>query len=74
MATTQKGAAGQRAAQEPAGPEKEEWKLPPGYGTQSTGFRRAFEHAKGHGNEDKASLLYAEAWAHDFEETGTDDV
>lgn len=65
MATTQKQ---QDAAQEPATRE-EEWKLPPGYENQSTGFRRAFEHAKGNGNEDKASLLYAEAWAHDFEET-----
>jgi hypothetical protein len=63
----------QDAAQEGAGVE-EEFELPPSYENVSVGFRRAFEHAKRHGNEDKASLLYAEAWAHDFEETGADDV
>ena len=50
-----------------------EFELPPGYEDQSVGFKRAFEHAKRHGNGDKAALLYAEAWAHDFEETGLDD-
>jgi hypothetical protein len=52
---------------------EEEFELPPGYESRGVGFRRAFEHAKRHGNGDKAALLYAEAWAHDFEETGEDD-
>ena len=55
-------------------PQSEEWELPLGYKNASAGFRRAFEHAKRHGNPDKVSLLYAEAWAHDFEETRADDV
>ena len=59
-------------AQEAPG-ESEEFELPPGHEHQSVGFKRAFEHAKRHGNPDKSSLLYAEAWAHDFEETGEDD-
>jgi hypothetical protein len=63
-----------RGCAQEAATQSEEWKLPPGYENASVGFRRAFEHAKRHGNEDKASLLYAEAWAHDFEETGADDV
>jgi hypothetical protein len=47
-----------------------EYPLPAGYENQSVGFARAYEHAKRHGNPDKASLLYAESWQHDFEETG----
>ena len=46
-----------------------EYPLPAGYENQSVGFARAYAHAKRHGNEDKASLLYAESWQHDFEET-----
>ena len=39
-----------------------EYPLPAGYENQSVGFARAYAHAKRHGNEDKASLLYAESW------------
>ena len=46
-----------------------EYPLPAGYENQSVGFARAYEHAKRHGNGDKAALLYAESWQHDFEET-----
>jgi hypothetical protein len=49
--------------------EQETYALPPGYETRSAGFARAYEHARRNGNGDKASLLFAEAWAHSFEET-----
>lgn len=48
-------------------PQAGEFPLPAGYEKESVGFARAYEHAKRHGNEDKASLLYAESWQHDFE-------
>lgn len=60
-----------KAAQEPAGVEGE-FELPPGYENQSVGFARAYDHAKKHGNGDKASLLFAEKHGWTFEET--DDV
>ncbi len=52
---------------------QEEFPLPAGYEKESVGFARAYAHAKRHGNPDKAALLYAQAWAFDFEETGEDD-
>jgi hypothetical protein len=45
----------------------DEFPLPRGYEQKSVGFARAFEHAKQHGNSDKAALQYADAWAHEFE-------
>jgi hypothetical protein len=50
--------------------QEKQFPLPRGYEDRSVGFARAFEHAKKNGNNDKASLVYAEAWAHDFEDVG----
>lgn len=47
--------------------QAEEFELPVGYEHVSVGFRRAFEYAKGKGNPDKSSLLFAEAHAYSFE-------
>lgn len=51
------------------GTQAEEFELPPGYEGQSVGFARAYAHARKHGNQDKASLLFAEAHGWSFEET-----
>ena len=65
-------AANKRRRQEDLdGPQ--EFPLPAGYEKESVGFARAYAHAKRHGNPDKSALLYAQAWAFDFEETGEDD-
>jgi len=50
-----------------------EYPLPVGYEAQGVGFARAYAHAKANGNEDKASLLYAQAWQHDFAPTEGED-
>lgn len=47
--------------------QEQEFPLPAGYEQRSPGFARAFEHAKRHGNGDKAALLYADARAHEYE-------
>ena len=44
-----------------------QYPLPSGYEDASSGFARAFAHAKEHNNSDKAALRSAESWAHDFE-------
>ncbi len=45
----------------------EEYPLPKGYEDATPGFARAFAHAKRHNNSDKAALLYAQTWDHEFE-------
>ncbi|HXK40271.1 MAG TPA: hypothetical protein VJ837_05550 [Candidatus Paceibacterota bacterium] len=57
------------ATKKAAHEQAEEFPLPAGYEQESAGFARAYAHAKRHGNEDKASLLYADSWKHDFEPT-----
>ena len=51
----------------------EEYPLPEGYEDRTPGFARAFAHAKRHNNSDKAALLFAESWDHEFEYQGEEE-